>query len=95
MKNDMNEVRKHVEGYFKKYLPQYTVTDLRRKSYHPDDDYLYMVFARKDNGEYAAWTSWNDDVQSLNFGHYNLQSVEDCEKIFEEFYYCNPQKEET
>ena len=42
---------------------------------------------KKDNGTYAFWSSWNERLQTLNHGHYNLQSVEDCEKLFEEFYY--------
>ena len=33
------------------------------------------------------WTAWNESSQSLNFGHYNLKSIEDCEKVFEEFYF--------
>ncbi len=84
---NLNEVRKHVELYFKKHLPKYTVLEIRQKSYHPADNYLYMVSAKKEDGSYAFWSSWNERLQTLNHGHYNLQSVEDCEKLFEEFYY--------
>ena len=87
MKTDLSKVREHVEFYFKKYLSEYTVLEIRRKSYHPDDDYLWMVSAEKEDGTYAVWTAWNESSQSLNFGHYNLKSVEDCEKVFEEFYF--------
>lgn len=66
---------------------QYTVLEIRQKSYHPADNYLWMVSAKKEDGTYAVWTAWNESSQSLNFGHYNLKSIEDCEKVFEEFYY--------
>ncbi len=87
MKIDLNEVKKHVELYFKEKLPQYAVLEIRSKSYHPDDKYFYMVSARKKDGTYAVWTSWNEATQSLNDGHYGLLSTEDCEKVFEEFYF--------
>lgn len=87
MKIDLSVVRENVELYFKKYLPEYTVLEIRRKSYHPADSYLWMVSAKKDDGTYAVWTAWNESSQSLNYGHYNLQSVKDCEKVFEEYYF--------
>lgn len=87
MNINLNEVRKHVELYFKKHLPQYTVLEIRRKSSHPDDTHLWMVSAKKSNGTFAVWTGWNESTLCLNFGHYDLQSIEECEKIFEEFYY--------
>lgn len=85
MEIDLNKVREHVELYFREHLLKYAVLDIRKKSYHPDDDYLYMVSARKDDGTYAVWTSWNEKVQTLNHGHYGLVSITDCEKIFAEF----------
>lgn len=87
MSKDITEIRKHIELYFKEYLPQYTVLEIRKKSYHPADHYLYMVSAISSDGTYAVWTAWNESSQSLNYGHYNLQSIEECEKIFEEFYF--------
>lgn len=84
---DLNEVREHVELYFKEHLPQYTVLEIRKKSYHSDDCYLYMVSAGKEDGTYAVWTSWNETTQSLNYGHYGLLSIGDCEKVFQEFYF--------
>ncbi|MCM1237713.1 MAG: hypothetical protein NC489_47225 [Ruminococcus flavefaciens] len=87
MNNGLNEIRKHVELYFKRYLPQYTVLEIRKKSYHPADHYLYMVSAKSNDGTFAVWTAWNETSQSLNFGHYNLKSMEECEKVFKEFYY--------
>lgn len=80
-------VMEQVKLYFKENLPGYTVLKIRKKSYHPDDSYLYMVSAKKDDGTYAVWTSWNQKMQSLNHGHYGLKSEEDCEKVMDEFYY--------
>ena len=87
MKINLSVVREHVELYFKNHLPQYTVLDIRRKSCHPDDDYLWMVSAKKADNSFAVWTSWNETTQSLNFGHYNLSTIEECERVFEEFYF--------
>lgn len=87
MNINLTEVREHVQLYFKKHLPQYTVLEVRKKSCHPDDWYLYMVSAKNNEGKYALWTSWNENSQSLNHGHYNLSSIDECEKLFEEFFY--------
>lgn len=87
MNINLSEVKEHIELYFKENLPKYTVLEIRRKSSHPDDSHLFMVSAKKDDGTYALWTGWNELSRSLNHGHYNLQSTEECEKIFEEFYY--------
>lgn len=81
------EVMENVKAYFKEHLPKYDVLRVRRKSYHPDDSYLYMVSAKKDDGTYAVWTCWNESTKSLNHGHYNLTSEEDCKKLMDEFYY--------
>lgn len=87
MNINLSEVREHIELYFKENLPQYTVLEVRNKSSHPDDAHLFMVSAKKSNGTYALWTGWNELSQSLNHGHYDLKSAEECEKLFEEFYY--------
>lgn len=90
MNINLNDVREHIERYFKENLPQYTVLEIRRKSSHPDDSHLFMVSANNGNGTYAVWSSWNETTQSLNYGHYGLQSAEECEKIFEDFFIkCN------
>ena len=81
------DVTDQVVLYFKENLPRYTVLEVRMKSYHPDDSHLYMVSAEKDDGTYAVWTCWNQKLKSLNHGHYDLQSMEDCEKVMDEFYY--------
>ena len=87
MNINLSEVGEHIKLYFKEHLPQYTVLEIRRKSCHPDDAHLFMVSAKKSDSTYALWTGWNELSQSLNHGHYGLQSIEECEKIFEEFYY--------
>lgn len=84
MENYFNEVRKHAEAYFREHLPQYTLLEIRRKSNHPDDSYLFMVSAGKSDGAYAVWTCWNESIQSLNHGHYGLKTLEDCEEVFRE-----------
>ena len=84
---DMKQVRKNVEEYFKKHLPQYAVLEIRKKSVFLEDNYLFMVSAiNEKDGTYAVWTCWNETSQSLNYGHYNLQTLEECEQLFEEFY---------
>lgn len=91
MSMDLSKVRKNVEIYVKRHLPQYEVLETRRKSSHPDDHYLYMVSAKNTkDGTYAVWTAWNESTQSLNHGHYALDSIEDCEKIFAEYQNIRP-----
>lgn len=75
MNDNLNKVKKHVELYFREQLPKYTILEIKRKSSHPDDDYLYMVSAQKDDGTFAMWTCWNEALQSLNFGHYTLPLI--------------------
>lgn len=81
------EVMEQVALYFKEHLPKYTLLNIRKKSYHPDDSHLYMISARKDDGTYAVWTCWNQKTESLNHGHYGLQSKEECEKVMDALYY--------
>lgn len=87
METRLSEVMEQVTLYLKEHLPGYTVLKVRKKSYHPDDSHLYMVSAKKDDGTYAVWTSWNQKTGSLNHGHYGLQSEEACEKVMDEFYH--------
>jgi len=86
MDTDLSKVLRHVESYFRKNLPQYAVLEIRKKSYHPDDEHLFMVSAKKvTDGTYAAWSSWNEELQTLNHGHYGLKSTKECDEIFAEF----------
>lgn len=79
MNNNFIETVRHVAEYFEQHLPQYAIMEVRRKSCHPDDDYLYAVSAKKDDGTFAVWTCWNEKLQSLNHGHYGLKSFEECD----------------
>lgn len=80
------EVEVNVKEYFRENLPRYKVLEIRRKSYHPDDSHLYMVAAKKDDGTYTVWTSWNELLHTLNHGHYDLPDLEICDRIMDEFY---------
>lgn len=83
------EVFKMAQEYFKEHLPDYQVWEVRKKSNHPSDSFLWMVsgFNQK-TGKFAFWSSFNTSITggSLNHGHYNLDesTVKD---LFEEFYY--------
>lgn len=79
-------VFQHIKEFFRLQLPQYEVLEVRRKSVYPEDSYLFMVSAAKEDDTYAVWTPWNESTQCLNHGHYDLQSYEDCEKVFAKFF---------
>ena len=93
------EVPQEVIEHVKNYLTGHDLGELvevMRASDCPDDDYLYMVIARKvninkyfHNGEYdySCWTSWNETTQSLNFGHYHLKTVKSAEEICAQFFH--------
>lgn len=82
------EVMEQVREYFKEHLPQYEVLEVRKKSNHSDDWFLWMVSAKhRENDTYAFWSSYNTETGSLNHGHYGLANESDCHDLFEEFYY--------
>ena len=88
------DVKDNVRNYFEDSLPQYVVLDVYHKSNHPEDNYLYMVKAKKNTAltdDYAVWTSWNETTQSLNCGHYNLSEQQANEVIKEYFNDCTVQ----
>lgn len=86
MDRETLQVAEHVNDYFREHLAGYTVLGIRRKSHHPDDDYLYIVSAKNENnGRYAVWTSWNDITRTLNHGNYGIKSLEDCEILIREY----------
>ena len=87
MEGISEKVLAHINEYFKENLPRYEVVKVRKKSYHPDDAHLYMVAAKKDDGLYAVFTSFNDLSRSLNYGHYDLKNMETCEAIMDEYYF--------
>lgn len=81
-----SKVSVNVEEYFREHLPAYEVVEIRRKSDYEKDAHLYMVAAKKQTGEYAVWTCWNQKLQTLNHGHYGIKDLETCYKIMNEFY---------
>lgn len=86
MGKNLVTVMDHVNAYFKEHLPNYRVLKVRRKSNHLEDGHLFMV-AAKGKDAFAVWTCWNESTQSLNHGHYGLQSEADCERVMDEYYY--------
>lgn len=84
----LQEVVADVRSYFKENLAQYTPIKIRNKSYHPDDAHLYMVAARKQDGtSYAVWTGWNERLKTLNFGHYDLADLDECDMVMNHGFY--------
>lgn len=97
-----SEVMDHVSQYLKEHdLGE--LVEIRRASNHPDDSHLYHVIAKKENtsklfhdGEYSysCFTSWNENTQSLNFGHYNMERLEDARAVSDEFFHDMNDKED-
>lgn len=76
-----------LQAYLHVYLPEYELEEMRRKSPHPDDWYLYIAAAKnKTNGTYAVWSAWNASTKSLNHGHYNIPDWKTCRKTMDELY---------
>lgn len=99
IKRNTTPVPQEVKENVKKYLEKHNLGELvevMRASDHPEDDYLYHVIAKKTNesklfhnGEwnYSCWTCWNATTNSLNYGHYQLESEERARKICAEFFH--------
>lgn len=85
MNLNFKDVVQHIYDYFEEHFPQYAVFEVRRPSYEPADDYLYMVAARHQNGSYATWLSWNEKIHSLNHGHYGLSDMKSCLEIMSDY----------
>ena len=90
-----SNVIENVEKYLKENLPNYKLVKVLRKSSHPADDYLYMVIAKKELtpeqksygfGQYTVWSCWNETTQSLNCGHYNIETENDAFELAKGFY---------
>lgn len=81
------KVKEMIEKYLVENLPYYTLVKVERKSNHPNDHYLYMVVAQHNNDTYAVWTCFNSETNSMNYGHYGLETIEECEQILNDFYY--------
>ena len=75
------KVYKNIRSYFtdSNGLKNYDLISVRQKL---TEDYLYRVMAKnRITNKYTVWTCWNEDTQSLNFGHYNL-NLEDAMDIY-------------
>lgn len=80
-------VFKNISDYFERKNLSYDLMFAIRKSVYPDDDYLYMIAARhKNNGTMTVWTCWNEKTQSLNHGHYDLNSDVEVYDILQKNY---------
>lgn len=99
IKRNTTPVPQEVKENVKKYLAEHNLgelVDVMRASDHPEDGYLFHVIARKPNEKklfhngdysYSAFTSWNETTQSLNFGHYHLESEERAREICAEMFH--------
>lgn len=86
LKSNNKNVIANINNYFKRKEMNYRVVRLFKKTDHKDDWYLYVIIAKNTvTGKYAVWTSWNESTQSLNYGHYNIQSIKDCLEIVDEY----------
>ena len=96
---NLTPVPESVKENVKNYLEKNNLGELvsvMRASDHPDDNYLFHVIAKKPNVKktfhngdwnYSIWTCWNDTCKGLNYGHYNLDSVERALEIHAEFFH--------
>lgn len=81
------EVVKEVTTYFEQSsgLLNYVPIKVCRVSNDPEDAHLYAVVGyNSKSGQYACWTSWNQNQQSLNYGHYNLADEQTAIDIIKE-----------
>ena len=87
-KDDIPEsVKDKIIQYLKDNLHNYELIKVIRKSNHPDDFYLYTVIAQhKISKTYTVWSCWNDKTESLNHGHYDIESLSNAEQLAESFF---------
>ena len=97
MKN-LIPVPERVKENVKKFIEKENLgelVDVMRASEHLMDSYLYHVIARKPNTSkvfhngdwnYSCFTCWNEITQSLNYGHYNIETEEDAREICAEYF---------
>lgn len=75
-----------IENYIANNFPNMHVCHIYRKSNHPEEHYLYMVIATKNDGTFSCWSSWNEITDSLNCGHYNLKSEQEGISILKDLF---------
>jgi len=73
--------------YFRKNLNMYDSLDIFRSSNHPEDNYLYSVLGFHENGTFSCWTCFNSRTESLNNGHYGLQTEDRALEILSSYYH--------
>lgn len=76
-----------VKEYFQKNLRMYNYLKIFRSSNHPEDNYLYSVLGFHDNGTFSCWTCFNSRTESLNYGHYGLQTEDMALEILSSYYH--------
>ena len=81
-----DDVVSSISDWFKNNLSSYNPLEIYRQSNHLEDDYLYMIIAKKGNDEYACWTCWNQTTGSLNFGHYGYSTKEVCKFTLKSYF---------
>ena len=66
------EVYEHVRSYFENNLKKYVLVNICQRY---KGDYIYRVIAyNTKNDNYTVWGSWNELSQTLNHGHYDLDT---------------------
>lgn len=78
------EVVGHITAYFEKYLPDYIVLGIGRKSYHPDDAHLYMVLSKKKDGNYGFYDCWDDAKKILHRKRYGIEFLDSFAELLNE-----------
>lgn len=81
-----DNVADSVKQYLDRSFADMKLCHIYRKSNHPDDQYLYMVIAEKNDGTFSCWSSWNSITGFLNHGHYYLTSEQDAISILQELF---------
>ena len=75
--NVPEQVRKNVDKYFAEGHGLTNYEPIAVGHSNSDDDYIYVVLGRQlRGGKWAVWTCWNESMQSLNFGHYDMSEGE-------------------
>ena len=82
-----DEVIDMVKRYFHKNLTMYASLEIFRSSNHPEDDYLYSIIGLHNNGTFSCWTCFNSQTESLNYGHYGLETEDMALEIISSYYH--------
>lgn len=86
-------VKSSVNAYFEESLKNYDVIAIFRASNAKSDSHLFSVIAKKKEpsryftGNYACWSSWNQSKETLNYGHYDIETLDSAMSILNEMFY--------